>query len=122
MKNTAHSSRIATGTGCHEMYFLAEKSPSFNRIEPTVPDAMYTIAVHMKHLVRCLAKKAPEDSLAVRLHEKSLDRFQESWPNVTASSSSSSKDNSGGKNPKKKKSNREGVSSLTNAPFGLTVV
>lgn len=119
-KNNAHSSRIATGTGCREMYVLAEKSPSFNRIEQTMPDAMHTIAVQVKHLVRCLAGKAPQDSLAVRLHEKSLGRFRESWPNVTASSSSSSKDNSDRKNPKKKKSKREGVSSLPNAPFGLT--
>lgn len=111
-KNTVHSSRIAAGTGCREMYVLAVKSPSFNRIEQTVPDAMHTIAVQVKHLLRCLGEKAPEDSLAVRLHENSLDRFWESWPNVSASSSSSSKDNSGGKKTKKKKSEREVVSSL----------
>ena len=84
------------------MYVLAEKSPSFNRIEQTMPVAMHTIAVQVKHLVRCLAGRAPEDSLAVRLHEKSLARFRESWPNVTASSSLSSKDNSG-----RKKKNKE---------------
>ena len=40
-----------------------------------MPDAMHTIAVQVKHLRRCLAGKAPEDSFAVRMQEKSLTRF-----------------------------------------------
>jgi len=116
-RSDAQSSRIATGTGCREMYVLAAKNPSFDRIEQTMPDAMHTIAVQVKHLVKCLAGKASEDSLAVRMQEKSLGRFKESWPNMSGSSSSNS---SKGKIPEKKKRKGGGVSSLPQAPFGLT--
>ena len=74
-KNQAQRNRLASGTGCREMYVLSSKKPSFDRVKQTVPDAIQTIAVQMKHLVRCIAGKAPEDSIAVRLQEKALDRF-----------------------------------------------
>lgn len=64
-KNNAQSSRIATGTGCRNMYVLAKKNPTFDRVVQTVPDAMHTIAVQIKHLVKCIAGKAPEDSVAL---------------------------------------------------------
>lgn len=51
-----------------------------------MPDAMHTIAVQIKHLARCIAGKALEDSLAVQTQEKSLGRFKESWPTANASS------------------------------------
>ena len=77
-KNNAQSSRIATGTGFRNMYVLAKKNPTFDRVVQTVPDAMHTIAVQIKHLVKCIAGKAPEDSVAVRMQEKSLGRFKSS--------------------------------------------
>ena len=90
-KNNAQSMRIAPGTGCRGIPGLA-KNPSFDRVEQTVPDTMHTVAVQVKHLVKCIAGKAPEDSLAVRLQEKSLGRFQQSWPNATYSTSFSKHD------------------------------
>lgn len=79
--------RIATGTGCRGMPVLA-KNPMFDRAEQTVPDTMHTVVVQVKHLVKCIAGKAPEDSLTVRLQEKSLGRFQQSSPNAACSISS----------------------------------
>ena len=121
-KNNVQSMRIATGTGCRGMPGLA-KNPSFDRVEQTVPDTMHTVAVQVKHLVKCIAGKAPEDSLAVRLQEKSLGRFQQSWPNATCSTSSSKHDGvsekSSRKKMKKTKSDK-GTTSLPIAPFGLT--
>ena len=89
-KNQAQRNRLASGTGCREMYVLSSKKPSFDRVKQTVPDAIQTIAVQMKHLVRCIAGKAPEDSIAVRLQEKALDRFQDSWITASTETSSSS--------------------------------
>ena len=51
-KNNAQSSRVATGTGCRGMYVLAKKHPGFDRVEQTMPDAMHTVAVQVKHLHR----------------------------------------------------------------------
>lgn len=120
-KSQAQCTRVATGTGCRGMYCLAQKSPGFDRVQQTVPDAMHTIAVQVKHLVRCIAGKAPEDSLSVRMQEKSLGRFEESWPTINAASKSC---NSGGRNGKRKGSSdtsKKGeASSLPPAPFGLT--
>ena len=77
-KNKSQASKLAAGTACRGGYLLAEKNPGFDRAEETTPDAMHTIAVQMKHLCRCLTGKAPEDSAAVRLQEKALNRFPES--------------------------------------------
>ena len=102
------------------MYVLASKSHSFDRVKQTVPHASHTIAVQMKHLVRCIAGKAPEDSIAVRLQEKSLDRFQDSW--ITAStetSSSSTSSNKKGKEKTEKNTSQKEATSLPTAPFGL---
>lgn len=117
-KNNAQSSRIATGTGCRNMYVLAKKNPTFDRVVQTVPDAMHTIAVQIKHLVKCIAGKAPEDSVAVRMQEKSLGRFKSSWPSAAHSLPSSQDDSRRGRKNKKKA--KEGTTSLPNAPFGLT--
>ena len=119
-KNNAQSARIATGTGCRGTYVLAKKNPSFDRVEQSMPDAMHTIAVQVKHIVKCIAGKAPEDSLAVRSLEKSLGRFKESWPQTSvAGGLHSSKDDSAG-SKQKKKTKKEAATSLPNAPFGLT--
>lgn len=68
-----------------------------------------------------LGWKGSEDSLAVRMQEKSLGRFKESWPNMSGSSSSdSSKGDTDNKIPEKKKRKGGGVSLLPQAPFGLT--
>lgn len=117
-KNNAQSSRIATGTGFRNMYVLAKKNPTFDRVVQTVPDAMHTIAVQIKHLVKCIAEKAPEDSVAVRMQEKSLGRFKSSWPSAAHSLPSSQDDSRRGRKNKKKA--KEGTTSLPNAPFGLT--
>ena len=37
-----------------------------------MPDTMRTIAVQVKHIVKCIVGKAQEDSIAVRSLEKSL--------------------------------------------------
>ena len=118
-KNNAQNSRVATGTGCHGMHILAKKNPSFDRVEQTMPDAMHTVAVQVKHLVKRIAGKSPEDSLAVRLQEKSLGRFEESWPKSSAAgpSKSSENDNEGSKQQKKTKKE---AATLPHAPFGLT--
>jgi len=118
-KNNAQSTRIALGTGCRGMPVLA-KNRKFDRVEQTVPDTMHTVAVQVKHLINCIAMKAPEDSLAVRLQEKSLGRFEQSWPNAASSTShdgTCEKSSRGSR--KKKKSDRE-TTSLPTAPFGLT--
>ena len=81
----AQCNRLASGTGCRGMYCLAQKNPKFDRVNQTMPDAMHTIAVPVKHLVKCIAGNVPEDSVGVRMQEKSLGRFQESWPTVSAS-------------------------------------
>lgn len=73
------------------MYLLARKMPGFDRVEQTMPDTMHTVAVQMKHLHRCLAGKAPEDSLAVRKEEMSLNRFPECWPTSKETAESTSK-------------------------------
>ena len=93
-----------------------------------MPDAMHTVAVQVKHLHRCLAGKASEDSLAVRKQEMELNRFPECWPRSSCSSddakASSSKCSNRGKNKKEvKKKNGGGKKdsvSLPTAPFGLT--
>lgn len=84
------------------MYLLAQKSPSFDRVEQTMPDAMHSIAVQVKHFLKCIAGKAPEDGVAVRMEEKSLGRFKESWPTASAgtSKSGSSSNNSSSNNLK----------------------
>jgi len=107
-KNEAQANRIATGTGCREMYILAQKNPSFDRVQQTMPDAMHTIAVQMKHLVKCLAGKTPEDGVAVRMQEKSLGRFEESWPTTSAGTSKSS-DSGNGSTCKKGKKKGTGI-------------
>ena len=66
-KNEAQANQIATGTGCREMYILVQTNPSFDRVQQTMLDAMHTIAMQMKHLVKCLAGKTPEDGIAVRM-------------------------------------------------------
>ena len=71
-KNKTQSSRVASGTGCRGVYMLAQKCPGFDRVQQTMPDAMHTVAVQVKHLHRCLAGKASEDSLAVRKQEMEL--------------------------------------------------
>lgn len=123
-KNEAQANRIATGTGCREMYILAQKNPSFDRVQQTMPDAMHTIAVQVKHLVECLAGKAPEDGVAVRMQEKSIGRFEDSWPTTSAGTSNSSKMSEGGSGNKKGKKKgtgkKEVASSLPPAPFGLS--
>ena len=83
-KNKTQSSRVASG--CRGMYILAQKCPGFDRVEQTMPDAMHTVAVQVKHLHRCLAGKASEDSLAVRKHGMELNRFPECWPRSMCSS------------------------------------
>ena len=92
-----------------------------------MPDAMHTVAVQVKHLHRCLAGKASEDSLAVRKQEMELNRFPECWPRSTCSPGdtgpSSSKCSKRGKNKKEVKKNERGEKesfSLPTAPFGLT--
>ena len=57
--------------------YAREKCPGFDRPEQTMPDTMHTVTVQVKHLCRCLAGKAPEDSLAVRNQEMELNRFPE---------------------------------------------
>lgn len=47
----------------------------------------------MKHFVKCIAGKDPEDGVAVRMQEESLGRFEESW--LTANAGNSSKSGSG---------------------------
>lgn len=44
-KNQAQANRMACGTGCREIYLLAQKIPSFDRLQQTMPDAMHSIAV-----------------------------------------------------------------------------
>ena len=107
-KNEAQANRIATGTGCREVYILARKNPSFDRVQQTMPDAMHTIAVQMKHLVKCLTGKTPEDGVAVRMQEKSLGRFEESWPTTSAGTSKSS-DSGNGSTCKKGKKKGTGI-------------
>lgn len=126
-KNKSQSSKLATGTGCRGMYMLAKKLPGFNRVEQSMPDAMHTIAVQVKHLCRCLAGKAPEDSFVVRMQGKSLNRFQESWPTFTpvpmetkSTSGKSSNGRKGKRARKKNKSEDQSSSSLPPAPFVLT--
>lgn len=58
---------------------LPQKCSGFDRVEQTIPDAMHTVAVQVKHFHRCLAGKASEDSLAVRKQEMELNRFPECW-------------------------------------------
>lgn len=126
-KNKTQSSRVASGTGCRGVYMLAQKCPGFDRVQQTMPDAMHTVAVQVKHLHRCLAGKALEDSLAVRKQEMELNRFPECWPRSTCSPGdtgpSSSKCSKRGKNKKEVKKNERGEKesfSLPTAPFGLT--
>lgn len=125
-KNKSQASKLATGTGCRGTYVLAERNPTFDRVEQSMPDAMHTIAVQLKHLCRCLAGKAPEDSSAVRMQEKALNRFPDSWLTVNAdseietTSAKSSKGGSGKRGRKKNKSGDQTSSSLPPAPFVLT--
>ena len=116
-QSQAQCTRIASGTGCRGMYSLAQKNPRFDRVQQTMPDAMHTIAVQVKHLVKCIAGKAPEDSMAVRIQEKSLGRFKESWPTANASGGSSKR---GKKKEKSKKKKKREPNSLPPPPFGLT--
>lgn len=44
-KNNSQASKLATGTGCRGSYVLAQKIPSFDRVEQSLPDAMHTISV-----------------------------------------------------------------------------
>ena len=100
--------------------------PGFDRVEKTMPDAMHTVAVQVKHLHRCLAGKAPEDSLSVRKQEMSLNRFPECWPTPgteeAPQAGNSSKSSDSCRRGKKNKNNQKKVkdsSSLPSAPFGL---
>lgn len=120
-KSQAQCNRVASGTGCRGMYSLAQKHPQFDRVQQTMPDAMHTIAVQIKHLVRCIAGKAPEDSLAVRTQEKSLGRFKESWPTANASSKPSESSSRKSKAKEQSGKSKKGpANSLPPAPFGLT--
>ena len=81
----------------------------------------------MKHLCRCLAGKALEDSAAVRLQEKALNRFPESWPtaddDIQGEKSTSVKSCKGGKGTQTRKSKKhqdQSSNSLPPAPFVLT--
>ncbi|KXJ06458.1 hypothetical protein AC249_AIPGENE6290 [Exaiptasia diaphana] len=73
-ESTAQKTRIASETGC-----LASKYPSFDQVTQSVQDAMHTIAVQVKHLLRCLSGKSPEDGVAVGNVEKDLGRFPAAW-------------------------------------------
>lgn len=122
-KNKNQSNRVATGTGCRGMHVLARKMPGFDRVEQTMPDAMHTVAVQVKHLHRCLAGKAPEDSLSVRKQEMLMKRFPECWPTAATESTTKSSDRHGGRGKTKSKgSNQKQVecsTTLPQAPFGL---
>lgn len=67
-----------------EVTCLQIKNPLFDEVEQTMPDAMHTIAVQMKHLVRCIAWKELEDDVGVRMQEKGLCRFKELGAGVKA--------------------------------------
>ena len=116
-RSQAQCNRLASGTGCRGMYCLAQKNPKFDQVHQTMPDAMHTIAVQVKHLVKCIAGKAPEVSVGVRMQEKSLGMFQESWHKVSASEGNSKRRRRKGKSQKNKKDESK---SLPPAPFGLT--
>lgn len=120
LKSQAQCARVATGTGCRGMYTLAQKNPEFDRVQQTMPDAMHTIAVQVKHLVKCIAGQAPEDSQAVRMQEKSLGRFRGSWPTTEPSESSQGNSGKSKGKAKGKKSEKGKATSLLPAPFGLT--
>lgn len=79
--NKSQARNIAVTTGCHGMYSLAHKLPGFNRIKETMPDAMHTISVQVKHIIHLLIGKDPEDSIGVRNAEKKFDRFPGCWVN-----------------------------------------
>jgi len=81
----------------------------------------------MKHLCHCVAGKTPEDSAAVRLQEKALNRFPESWPTVSddtrgekSTFQKSSKGRKGKQARKSKKHQDQSGTSLPPAPFVLT--
>lgn len=76
-KNSSHKTKLTTGTGCRGMYIFAFKYPGFDRVEQSMPSTMHTVALQVKHFIRCIAGKAPEDSLA----------FKEWCPLSTAASS-----------------------------------
>ena len=116
-QSQAQCNRIDSGTGCRGMYSLGKKNPRFDRVLQTMPDAMHTVAVQVKHLVKCIAGKAPEDSMAVRIQEKSLGRFKESWPTANAYEGSSKR---GKKKEKSEKSKKGEADRLPPPPFGLT--
>lgn len=64
--NQAQRNRVASGNNNIVVCIcLQKKNLQFDRVEQTMPDAMHTIAVQVKHLHWCLAGKAPENSLAV---------------------------------------------------------
>lgn len=86
-QNNSHKAKITTGTGCRGMYVFASKYPGFDRVEQTLPDTMHTVAVQVKHLIKCIAGKAPEDSHAVRMQEKEIGRFKEAWPSTSVGTS-----------------------------------
>ena len=119
-KNKSQSNKVATGTGCRGMYMLARKMPGFDRVEKTMPDAMHTVAVQVKHLHRCLAGKAPEDSLSVRKQEMSLNRFPECWPTPgteeAPQAGNSSKSSDSCRRGKKNKNNQKKVNPLASVP------
>ena len=124
-KKKSQASKLASGTGCRGGYMLLEKNPGFNRVEQTTPVAMHTIAVQVKHLCRCLAGKVPEDSVAVRLQEKALNRFPESWPTdsvgIRSEKNVSEKSPKGGTGKQARKVHGDQTSnSLPPAPFVLT--
>lgn len=104
------------------MHVLARKMPGFDRVEQTMPDAMHTVAVQVKHLHRCLAGKVPEDSLSVRKQEMSMKKFPECWPTTATESTTKSSDTHGLATKKSKRINQkevEGSITLPPAPFGL---
>ena len=83
-----------------------------------MPDMMHTVAVQVQHLVRCIAGKAPEESLSVRKQEQHLDRFQELWPDTTTALDDGTSKRKKGKG--KKKSETGTQAPLKTAQFGLT--
>ena len=72
----SQASKLAAGTGCYSSDALAQKFPWFDHVQQSMPDAMHTIAVQHKHLYRCFAGKASENSSVVIMQEKALNRYR----------------------------------------------
>ena len=74
--NKSQASKLAARTGCYNSNALAQKFPWFDHVQQSMPDAMHTIAVQHKHLYRCFAGKASENSSVVIMQEKALNRYR----------------------------------------------